>query len=67
MLLVWVISRIITFILTSTKIIIFIHLSVKMNYFILFIMIILTHNYLLNTPAPNCVRYIRTFVVIPEK
>ena len=31
--------------------IIFIPLSEKINYFILFIIIILTHNYLLNTPA----------------
>ena len=31
--------------------IIFIDLSVKINYFILFIKIIITHNYLFNTPG----------------
>ena len=41
----------IIFLLTGSKIIIFVHLSVEVNYFILFISIILTHNYLLNTPG----------------
>ena len=50
-LLVLVLSRLISFILTGLKIIIFIQLSVKRNYFILFIIIIFTHNYLSNTPA----------------
>ena len=45
MLLVLVISRIIIFILTGPKIFVFILLSVKMNYFISSIIIILTHNY----------------------
>ena len=51
MLLVLVISRINIFILTGPTMIVFIHLSVKIDYFIFFIITILTHNYFIENPC----------------